>query len=365
METDIPISQQPAAKLVPEQSMVKNTPIPTNYDVILEELKAQVHAARMRAALAANSELVGLYLSIGRKILEQQRREGWGARVISKLADDLRAAFPDMKGFSPRNLLYMKQAAEIFGERPISQQVAAKLPWGHIMVLINKLKAENERLWYGLQAIEHGWSRAILTMQIESGLHERQATSLKISNFQDQLPAPQSDMAYAVLKDPYIFDFLSVGEKAQEREIERELVKHITEFLLELGSGFSYVGKQIHLEVAGEDFFLDLLFYHLKLRCYVVIELKAGPFKPEYAGKLNFYCSAVDNELRHEQDNPTIGLILCKNKNKLLAEYALRNITTPLAVSEYTLTRAIPEELKTSLPSVEEIEKELDTDKKE
>ena len=345
--------------------MVKNTPIPANYDAILEELKTRVYSARMRAALAANSELVGLYLEIGRKILEQQRWEGWGSGVIGKLADDLRTAFPDMKGFSPRNLSYMRQAAEIFGEHPILQQVAAKLPWGHIMVLINKLKTENERLWYGLQAIEHGWSRAILTMQIESGLHARQTNPLKVNNFKEHLPAPQSDMAYAILKDPYIFDFLSVGEKAQEREIERELVKHITEFLLELGSGFSYVGKQVHLEVAGEDFFLDLLFYHLKLRCYVVIELKVGPFKPEYAGKLNFYCSAVDNELRHEHDNPTIGLILCKNKNRLLAEYALRNITTPLAVSEYALTRAIPEELKTSLPSVEDIERELVTDKQE
>lgn len=345
--------------------MAKNYPIPTNYHVIFEELKYQVHTARMRATLAANSELVGLYLEIGRKILEQQRQEGWGTGVIGKLADDLRAAFPDMKGFSPRNLSYMRQAAEIFGENQLLQQVAAKLPWGHIMVLINKLKTENARLWYGQQAIEHGCSRAILTMQIESRLYERQASLLKVNNFKEHLPVPQSDMAYEVLKDPYIFDFLSVGEKAQEREIERELVRHITEFLLELGSGFSYVGKQVHLEVAGEDFFLDLLFYHLKLRCYVVIELKAGEFKPEYAGKLNFYCSAVDNELRHEHDNPTIGLILCKYKNRLLAEYALRNITTPLAVSEYALTRAIPEEFKTSLPSVEEIEKELDTGKQE
>ena len=345
--------------------MAKNTPIPANYNVILEELKTRVYSARMRATLAANNELVGLYLEIGRKILEQQGREGWGAGVINKLADDLRAAFPDMKGFSPRNLSYMRQAAEIFGEHPILQQLVAKLPWGHVMALISKLKTENERLWYGQQAIEHGWSRAILTMQIENGLYNRQATPLKVNNFKEHLPAPQSDMAYEVLKDPYIFDFLSVGEKAQEREIERELVKHLSEFLLELGSGFSYVGKQVHLEVGGEDFFLDLLFYHLKLRCYVVIELKAGEFKPEYAGKLNFYCSAVDHELRHEHDNPTIGLILCKNKNKLLAEYALRNIATPLAVSEYALTRAIPEELKTSLPSVEEIEKELDADKQE
>ena len=204
--------------------MAKNTPIPANYNVILEELKTRVYSARMRATLAANNELVGLYLEIGRKILEQQGREGWGAGVINKLADDLRAAFPDMKGFSPRNLSYMRQAAEIFGEHPILQQLVAKLPWGHVMALISKLKTENERLWYGQQAIEHGWSRAILTMQIENGLYNRQATPLKVNNFKEHLPAPQSDMAYEVLKDPYIFDFLSVGEKAQEREIERELV---------------------------------------------------------------------------------------------------------------------------------------------
>lgn len=335
--------------------------IPDNYRVVLEELKAQVHDARMRAALAANSELITLYLEIGRKIIEQQDTRGWGTGVIDRLAGDLRTAFPDMKGFSPRNLLYMKQAAEIFGTRQISQQLAAKLPWGHIMVLIDKLKAENERIWYGLQAVEHGWSRAVLNMQIETRLHERQAISHKISNFKDRLPDVQSGMAHAVLKDPYIFDFLSVGEEAHEREVERELVKHITEFLLELGSGFSYVGKQVHLEVGEQDFYIDLLFYHLKLRCYVVIELKAGSFKPEYAGKLNFYCSVVDDLLRHENDNATIGLILCKNKNGLLAEYALRNIATPLAVSDYQLTRAIPEELKTSLPTVEDLEKELDT----
>lgn len=331
--------------------------IPDNYSVVLEELKAQVHDARMRAALAANSELITLYLEIGRKIIEQQDTKGWGTGVIDRLAGDLRTAFPDMKGFSPRNLLYMKQAAEIFGARQISQQLAAKLPWGHIMVLIDKLKAENERIWYGLQAVERGWSRAVLNMQIETRLHERQAISHKISNFKDRLPDAQSDMAHAVLKDPYIFDFLSVGDGAHEREVERELVKHITEFLLELGSGFSYVGKQVHLEVGEQDFYIDLLFYHLKLRCYVVIELKAGSFKPEYAGKLNFYCSVVDDLLRHENDNSTIGLILCKNKNGLLAEYALRNIATHFSVSDYQLTRAIPEELKTSLPTVEDLEK--------
>jgi predicted nuclease of restriction endonuclease-like (RecB) superfamily len=265
-----------------------------------------------------------------------------------------------MKGLSPRNFSYMRKLAELCSETPILQQVAAKLPWGHTLVLIDRLKAANERLWYGLKTIENAWSRAVLQMQIESQLHARQAGIPKISNFKNRLPNMQSDMALEILKDPYVFDFLSVGEDAHEREIERELVRHITEFLLELGSGFSYVGKQVHMEVAGEDFYLDLLFYHLKLRCYVVIELKAGAFKPEYAGKLNFYCSAVDELLRHENDNPTIGLILCKKKNGLLAEYALRDMEKPLAVSDYELTRAIPDNLKTSLPTVEEIERELE-----
>lgn len=332
---------------------------PQGYDTLLENLKACVHRARMSAALAANSELVSLYLDIGQMILDRQSAEGWGAKVVEKLAKDLRVAFPDMKGFSPRNFSYMRKLAQLCSETPILQQVAAKLPWGHTLVLIDRLKANNERLWYGLQTIEHGWSRSVLQIQIETQLHARQVDALKVSNFKDRLPELQSDMAQEVLKDPYIFDFLSVGDEAHEREVERELVKHITEFLLELGSGFSYVGKQVHLEVAGEDFYIDLLFYHLKLRCYVVIELKAGAFKPEYAGKLNFYCSAVDDLLRHKNDNPTIGLLLCKEKNALLAEYALRDMNKALAVSDYQLTRAIPENLKPSLPTVEEIEQEL------
>jgi len=332
---------------------------PQEYETLLESLKARVHKARMSAALAANTELVALYLDIGQMILDRQASEGWGTKVIERLAKDLRAAFPDMKGFSSRNFRYMSKLARICSEAPILQQVVAKLPWGHTLTLIEKLKADNERLWYGVQTIEHGWSRAVLQMQIETRLHERQAQFPKISNFKNRLPEAQSDMALEVLKDPYIFDFLSVGEKAHERELERDLVRHITEFLLELGSGFSYVGKQVHLEVAGEDFYLDLLFYHLRLRCYVVIELKAGAFKPEYAGKLNFYCSAVDDMLRYENDNPTIGLLLCKEKNGLLAEYALRDMNKALAVSDYQLTRAIPENLKPSLPTVEDIEREL------
>jgi predicted nuclease of restriction endonuclease-like (RecB) superfamily len=228
---------------------------------------------------------------------------------------------------------------------------------------MEKLKADNEHLWYGLQAIVHGWSWSVLQIQIETQLYAHQIDAHKVSNFKDRLPDLQSDMVQEVLKDPYIFDFLSIGDEAHEREVEHELVKHVTDFLLELGSGFSYVDKQVHLEVAGEDFYIDLLFYHLKLRCYVVIVLKTGAFKPEYAGKLNFYCSVVDDLLRHESDNPTIGLILCKKKNGLLAEYALRDMAKPLAVSDYALTRAVPENLKTSLPTVEEIERELEQGK--
>lgn len=336
------------------------TSLPQGYDALLKDLKTRVHKARMSAALAANAELVALYLDIGKAILARQADEGWGTNIVERLAKDLRVAFPDMKGLSSRNFRYMRNLAQICHDSPILQQVVAKLPWGHIITLTEKLKADNERLWYALKAIEHGWSRAVLQVQIETQLHARQVDALKVSNFKDRLPELQSDMAQGVLKDPYIFDFLSVGDEAHEREVERELVKHITEFLLELGSGFSYVGKQVHLEVAGEDFYIDLLFYHLKLRCYVVIELKAGAFKPEYAGKLNFYCSAVDDLLRHENDNPTIGLILCKKKNGLLAEYALRDMAKPLAVSDYALTRAVPENLKTSLPTVEEIERELE-----
>ena len=286
--------------------MAQNPSVPTTYREILEECGKQVQNARMRAALAANSELVGLYLAMGRALLEQQRQEGWDAGVIGKLADDLRTAFPDMKEFSPRNLACMRQAAESAGEDQCLQQLAAKLPWGHIMVLIRSVRTNNARLWYGQQAMEHGWSRAILAMQIESRLYERQAGSLRVGTIREQLPSPQSDMAREILGDPSIFDFLSVEEQAQERESKQEPDKHITAFLLGLGTGFSYVGRQVHLEVAGEGFLLDLLFYHLRLRCYVVIEVEPGEFRNEYVEKLNLCCSAVDRKLRHEQDNQTI-----------------------------------------------------------
>lgn len=333
------------------------TPDITGYNHFLHDLKTRIRAARTRAALAVNRELVLLYWQIGRDILERQEREGWGAKVIERLAKDLRAEFPDMKGFSPRNLKYMRKFAEAWPDEQFVQQLVAQLPWGHNVRILDHLKNAEEREWYIRKAFEHGWSRDILEMQIETRLYHRQGKS--VSNFAATLPPLQSDLAQQTLKDPYIFDFLGLGDETQEREVERELVKHITSFLLELGAGFSFVGRQVHLEVEGEDFFIDLLFYHLKLRCYVVIELKATKFKPEYAGKLNFYLSAVDATMRHESDNPSIGLILCKDRKGLIAEYALKDISKPVGVSEYQLVAAIPENLKGSLPTVEELEAEF------
>ncbi len=327
------------------------------YETFLIDLKDRIRTARTRASLAVNKELVLLYWEIGRDILDRQQREGWGTKVIERLAQDLRREFPEMKGLSSRNMKYMRTFAEAWPEKEFVQQVVAQLPWGHNVRLLDRVKEPQERKWYAGKVIEHGWSRPVLVHQIESRLYHRQGKA--VTNFKETLPPVQSELAHEMLKDPYVFDFLSIGEEAHERDLERELVKHITSFLLELGAGFSFVGKQFHLEVGGEDFYLDLLFYHLKLRCYMVIELKTGPFRPEYAGKLNFYLSAVDDMLRHESDAPSIGLILCKDKNRLIAEYALRDISKPVGVSEYRLVEAIPEELKGSLPTIEELEAEL------
>jgi len=329
----------------------------TTYESFLRDLKARIHTVQTRATLAVNRELVLLYWEIGRDILLRQQREGWGAKVIEQLATDLKREFPEMKGFSARNLKYMRAFAEAWPDGEFVQQAAAQIPWFHNCTLLDKVAAPQEREWLIRKTIENGWSRPVLVHQIESRLYHRQGKA--VTNFQVTLPPVQSDLAHEMLKDPYVFDFLSIGEEAHERDLERELVKHITNFLLELGAGFSFVGKQFHLEVGGEDFYLDLLFYHLKLRCYMVIELKTGPFRPEYAGKLNFYLSAVDDLLRHESDTPSIGLILCKDKNRLIAEYALRDISKPVGVSEYRLVEAIPEELKGSLPTIEELEAEL------
>lgn len=335
----------------------KLTPPPEGYAEWLADLKNRIHTARQRATLAVNRELVLLYWQIGRDILAQQASQGWGAKVIERPAQDLRAAFPDTKGFSPRNLKYMRAFAEAWPDAEFVQAVLAQLPWYHQVALLDKLSAPDARRWYVVKAIEHNWSRNVLVMQIESRLRERSGQA--VSNFAQVLPRPQSDLAHESLKDPYRLDFLGLGDEAEEREIERALVKHVTDFLLELGSGFAFVGRQVLLDVGGEEFFIDLLFYHLKLRCYVVIELKAGHFKPEHLGQLGFYLTTVDRQMKSEQDNPTIGLLLCKSKNTIVAEYALADKTQPMGVAEFKLLEALPAELQTGLPSIEQIEREL------
>ncbi len=330
---------------------------PEGYADWLAELKSRIHSAQQQATLAVNRELVLLYWQIGRDILVRQADQGWGAKVIDRLAHDLRNAFPKMKGFSPRNLKYMRAVAEAWPEPEFVQQAAAQLPWFHLCTLIDKLATREERDWYLAKAVEHNWSRNVLVMQIETRLRERQGKA--VANFEQRLPKPQSDLARESIKDPYRFDFLGLTDEAQEREIESALVQHVTRFLLELGAGFAFVGRQVLLDVGGEEFFIDLLFYHLKLRCYVVIELKAGKFKPEHLGQLGFYLTAVDRQVKSEQDNPTIGLLLCKSKNQVVAEYALGDKSQPMGIAEYKLMASLPEPLQTSLPSIEQIENEL------
>lgn len=301
----------------------KSTPLiqaPEGYSDWLAELKVKIHNAQQHATLAVNHELILLYWQIGRDILNRQAEQGWGAKVIERLAHDLRNLFPNMKGFSSRNLKYMRSFAGTWTDLAIVQQAVAQLPWGHNLVLLDKLSTQEARIWYAKKTIENNWSR----------------------------------------KDPYRFDFLGLTEEAQEREIEGALVKQVTEFLLELGAGFAYVGKQVHIEVGGDDFFIDLLFYHLKLRCYIVIELKTGDFKPEHLGQLGFYLTAVDKQIKNDHDSATIGLLLCKNKNKIVAEYALSDKTQPMGIAEFKLLESLPVSLQTQLPSIEDIERELE-----
>jgi predicted nuclease of restriction endonuclease-like (RecB) superfamily len=328
-----------------------------SYQDLLARLKSQIRTAQVRAAVAVNQELVLLYWGIGKEILTRQKEDGWGTRVIERLAKDLRSEFPDMQGLSPRNLGYMKAFAEAWPDEAILQAPLAKITWYHNLTLMEKVKSSEERLWYAEQTIQNGWSRNVLVMQIESGLFRRQGKAT--TNFQVTLPAPQSDLAQQLIKDPYNFDFLTLTAEAQERDLESGLLGHLRQFLIELGVGFAFVGSQVPLDVGGEDFRLDLLFYHLKLRCYVVIDLKMTPFKPEFAGKMNFYLSAVDDLLRHPDDKPSIGLILCKTKNRIIAEYALRNTATPMGISEFRHLENLPEQLKGTLPTIEEIEAEL------
>ena len=334
--------------------------LPPDYGDWLASLKQRIQGARSRAALAVNGEQIRLYHSIGLDILERQGREDWGSKVIERLSRDLREAFPEMKGLSTRNLHYMRRFAQEYPDIEIVQQAAAQLPWFHVVMLLTKVSDPEQREWYAVRAVAEGWSRTTLEKQIKNQLFQRQGKAL--SNFEARLGEPRGALVQQILKDPYHFDFLGLGDEAQERDIETALVKHITQFLLELGAGFAFLGRQVRLEVAGDEFFMDLLFYHTRLKCYVVVELKATEFRPAHAGQLNFYLSAVDAQMKAEDDRPTIGLLLCKTKNRLVAEYALNGIEKPMGIAEYELVRALPERLERSLPSVEELEAELSWD---
>lgn len=330
------------------------------YKAFFKEIKEKILTSQVKAALAVNHELINLYWEIGSKIHLKQKDEGWGAKTIENLAKDLKSTFPEMKGFSLTNIKYMVQFAKGYPEFTISQQVVGQIPWGHNILLLQKLETIQDRLWYAHKTIEHGWSRNVLMHWLDSGLHKREGKA--ITNFQITLPSPQSDLAHQTLKDPYCFDFLTLRSKHDEQELETGLLDHVQRFLLELGAGFSLVGRQVHLEVGGQNFYIDLLFYHFKLRCFIVVELKATDFKPEFVGKMNFYLSAVDDKMRHPDDKSTIGLLLCKGKNKVVAEYALRDINKPIGISQYEakIIESLPDELKGSLPSIEQIEQELE-----
>jgi predicted nuclease of restriction endonuclease-like (RecB) superfamily len=325
------------------------------YVELLSSLKNRIQQAQVRAVVSVNRELVSLYWEIGRSILSSQQTAGWGTKVIDRLSDDLRRAFPESKGFSVRNLKYMRSIADAYPDKPFVQQAVAQIPWGHNVRLLELVKDERERLWYIQQTIEHGWSRAVLVHQIESNLYERQGKAL--TNFDRALPAPQSDLARELVKDPYTLDFLGITEDVSERELERSLLDHLREFLLELGKGFAFMGSQYHLEVGGQDYYLDLLFYNTILRAFVVIDLKVEAFKPEFAGKMNFYLNAVDELLRHPDDQPPVGLILCKERNRITVEFSLRGMDQPMGVSEYQL---LPKNVRDALPTPEELEAELE-----
>ncbi|TWI61754.1 putative nuclease of restriction endonuclease-like (RecB) superfamily [Desulfobotulus alkaliphilus] len=366
----------------------KNTPSPANhagYTSWLREIKEKIRSVQVKAALAASRELILFYWELGEDISQKLSETHWGSKIIDQLSKDLRSEFPDIQGFSRTNIYYIKKFYEYFitfseqeqiipppggqmdsvlthqyGSQsypPIIPQIGGQLPWSHIKILLDKVSDHQETLFYIRETIENGWSRDVLALQIKSSLYQRQGKS--VSNFQQTLPTPKSDLAQQTIKDPYIFDFLSMTKPYNERDIENQLVGHITKFLLELGKGFAFIGRQYHLEVGESDYYLDLLFYHIKLKCYVVIELKNTKFIPEYAGKLNFYLSAVDSLLKAEDDKPTIGMLLCRDKNKIETEFALRDMNKPMGVSEFTLTEILPDELKGSLPTVEEIEEDM------
>ncbi len=337
--------------------------IKDNKDYILwvKELKGLIASSQIKAAISVNRELLALYWRIGKSISEKAKKMNWGSSIVEVLSIDLKKVFPNQKGFSRSNLFYMKKWFELYSSGNIEsekvQQLVGQIPWGQNVLIITKSKDVSEALFYVSKTLENNWSRTVLTHQIESNIYGRQGNA--ITNFEATLDGPLSELATETLKDPYKLDFLTLEEKAIEKDIEDQLVKHITSFLLELGTGFSFVGRQVPLEIDRHDFYIDLLFYHIKLKCYVVVELKAVEFKAEYAGKLNLYLSAVDDLIKTDNENPSIGLLLCKSKSKIIAEYALRGTSQPIGIAEYELSKAIPENLKTTLPTIEEIEKEL------
>lgn len=344
-----------ASLVMPKQSSL----FPDNYDDFFRHLKERIRSTQIKAALAVNQELVLLYWQIGREILQRQKEEGWGAKVIDRLARDLKIEFPEMTGFSPRNLNYMRSFAEAYSDEVILHQLGAKIPWKHNCVILDKVKNPEQRIWYMQKTLENSWSRNVLVHQIDTALYDRQGGAL--TNFQEVLPAPQSDLAQSLLKSEYNLEFLGLHEKALERDLERALVERMQKFLLELGVGFAFVGSQYRLEVEGDEFFVDLLFYHLGLSCFVVIELKTTDFKPEYSGQINFYVNVIDEKLRRQHDNPTIGIILCRSKKKSVVEYALRGMSQPISVSTYRTTAALPDEFKEKLPSIEDLQHEIET----
>lgn len=330
-----------------------------DYYLFINDIKSRIKKSQIKAAVSVNQALLNLYWDMAAQIVEKQKHTSWGDGFLKQLSKDLQSEFPDIKGFSLRNLKYMRQWFLFWSQDSlIGQQLVAQIPWGHNLIIMSKTQNHDQALFYVQKTIQNNWSRAVLAHHIESDLYARDGKA--ITNFQTTLPEPQSDLARQTLKDPYNFDFLTIREKHDEKELEDALVNHVTKFLLELGVGFSYIGRQQKLEVGGDDFFIDLLFYHVKLHCYVVIELKAVKFKPEFAGKLNFYVSAVDGILKSKQDNPTIGILICKSKNDTVVEYALKDIHKPIGVSEYIITRSLPDEFKSSLPSIQEIEAELE-----
>lgn len=348
-------------KTIPQKHFLceQNKDLNGEYTKFLESIKIDINQTQIKAAQSVTQELIMLYWRIGKVLSEKINAEGWGAKVVEKLAHDLGVAFPGIAGFSLRNLRYMRTFAETYVNDNFAAAVA-KLPWGHNIVILEKLQNNDQRIWYIQQALENGWSRASLIMWIESDLYSRQGKA--ITNFKDTLPEPYSDLAEQTLKDPYNFDFLTIDTKAKEREIELGLMAHIQKFLLELGQGFAFIGRQYPITVGSKVFFIDMLFYHITLRCFVVIELKAEELDARDLGQINLYLSAVDSLLKHQNDQPTIGLLLCKTKDNYVAEYALRGVAQPIGVASYTtkLVESLPKNLKGSLPTIEEIEAEIE-----